>query len=372
MARQPDVVIIGGGAIGCSAAYYLRSEGLEVALVDKGPVAREASWASAGIIGPSSHPQGDPWFLQATRLSRQLYDDLNPVLFEETGRWMGYGGRGSMTLAMSPGEAAEAEADAERESAAGVALEVLTGSEARRREPALPENLEAVILHPEGRFLDARNYTATIARAAQLKGVKMRPGWPVTALLWDGSRVTGVRSGAERLGAGWVINASGAWAGILDPGLAAPIAPDHGQIMSVEGPAPGLRHTLHRWGSYGYITPRPDGRVVVGATHEEIGFRKQITPAGLSYLAGVVSKVLPGLRDQAMLDIWTGLRPATPDTLPIIGPDPRAAGGFLWAAGHSSSGIMQAPATAKVLTDLVLGRKPRIPLDRVGIERFLS
>ena len=109
MARQPDVVIIGGGAIGCSAAYYLRSEGLEVALVDKGPVAREASWASAGIIGPSSHPQGDPWFLQATRLSRQLYDDLNPVLFEETGRWMGYGGRGSMTLAMSPGEAAEAE-----------------------------------------------------------------------------------------------------------------------------------------------------------------------------------------------------------------------------------------------------------------------
>ena len=200
MAGQPDVVIIGGGAIGCSAAYYLRSEGLQVALVDKGPVAREASWASAGIIGPSSHPRGDPWFLQATRLSRQLYDDLNPVLFEETGRWMGYGGRGSMTLAMNPGEAAESTADAERESAAGVALEVLTGSEARRREPALPQNLEAVILHPEGRFLDARNYTATIARAAQLKGVKMRPGWPVTALLWDGARVTGVRSGPRAAG----------------------------------------------------------------------------------------------------------------------------------------------------------------------------
>ena len=111
---------------------------------------------------------------------------------------------------------------------------------------------------------------------------------------------------------------------------------------------------------------------MVGATHEEIGFRRQITPDGLSYLAGVVGKVLPGLRDQAMLDIWTGLRPATPDTLPIIGPDPRAAGGFLWAAGHSSSGIMQAPATAKVLVDLVLGRQSRIPLDRVGIERFLG
>ena len=372
MARQPEVVIIGGGAIGCSAAYYLRSEGLEVALVDKGPVGREASWASAGIIGPSTHPQGDPWFRQATRLSRQLFDELNGALFEDTGRRMGYGGRGSMTLAMSPGEAAEAAADAEREAMAGVSLEILTGSEARRREPALPEDLEAVILHPEGRFLDARNYTATVARAAQLKGVKMRPGWPVTALTRDGARVTGVRSGHERLGAGWVINAAGAWAGMLDGGLSAPITPDHGQIMSLEGPNLGLRHTLHRWGRYGYITPRPDGRVVVGATHEEIGFRRRITPQGLNYLAGVVSTVLPGIMEQAMLDIWTGLRPASPDTLPIVGPDPRASGGFLWAAGHSSSGIMQAPATAKVLVDLVLGRKPRIPLDKVGIERFLG
>ena len=372
MARQPDVVIVGGGAIGCSAAYYLRSEGLQVALVDKGPLAREASWASAGIIGPSSHPQGDPWFRQATLLSRQLYDQLNGALHEETGRRMGYGGRGSMTLAMSSGEADEAVADAEREAEAGVPVEILTGSEARRREPALPENLEAAILHPEGRFLDARNFTATIARAARLKGVEMRPGWPVTALTRDGARVTGVRSGHEQMGAGWVINAAGAWAGILDPGLAAPITPDHGQIMSLEGPAPGLRHTLHRWGRYGYITPRPDGRVVVGATHEEIGFRRQITPDGLNYLAGVVGTVLPGLMERAMLDIWTGLRPASPDALPIIGTDPRAAGGFLWAAGHSSSGIMQAPATAKVLVDLVLGREPRIPLHKVSIERFLG
>lgn len=372
MARQPDIVIVGGGAIGCSAAYYLRSEGLQVTLVDKGPVGREASWASAGIIGPATHPQGDPWFRQATLLSRQLFDRLDLALFEETGRRMGYGGRGSMTLAMSSAEAAEAAADAERETAAGVSLEVLTGSEARRREPALPESLEAVILHPEGRFLDARNYTATVARAAQLKGVTMRPGWPVTGLTREGGRVTGVRSGQERLGAGWVINAAGAWAGMLDSTFSAPITPDHGQILSLEGPALGLRHTLQRWGRYGYITPRPDGRVVVGATHEEIGFRRRITPEGLNYLAGVVSTVLPGIMEQAMLDIWTGLRPASPDTLPLIGPDPRASGGFLWAAGHSSSGIMQAPATAKVLVDLVLGRKPRIPLDKVGIERFLG
>ncbi len=372
MTECRDVVIIGGGAIGCTAAYYLRAEGLDVAIVDKGPVAREASWASAGIIGPARLPQGDPWFFQATILSRQLYDQLNPVLFEETGRWMGYGGQGTLTLALSPREAEAAKAYAENEIAAGVPLEVLTGSEARRREPTLPQNLVAAILNPERRFLDARNYTATIARAAQLKGVRIYPGRPVTAMVWDGARLRGVRSGPSQLLADWVINAAGAWAGSLDPRLTAPVVPDHGQIMSLEGPTPGLRHTLSRWDNYGYVTPRADGRVVVGATHEEVGFRKRITAEGLSYLAGVVGQVLPGLMDQAMLDIWSGLRPATPDSLPIIGPDPRVRSGYLWATGHSSSGMMQAPATAKVLTDLVLGRNPRIPLDKVAVERFLT
>ena len=371
MTEHCDVVIIGGGAIGCTAAYYLRSEGLDVALVDKGAVGREASWASAGIIGPSRHPQGNPWFFQATVLSRKLFDELNSVLFEETGRWMGYGGQGRMTLAMSSREAEEAKAYAEREIAAGVALEVLMGAEARRCEPTLPESLVAAILHPEGRFLDARNYTATVARAAQLKGVRICPGWPVTAMVWDGAKLTGVRSGHSRLLGDWVINASGAWAGCLDPKLTAPVVPDHGQIMSVDGPTPGLRHSLSRWDDYGYITPRSDGRVVVGATHEEVGFRKKITSEGLSYLSGVVRKVLPGLMDQAILDIWSGLRPASPDGLPIIGPDPRVRSGYLWSTGHSSSGMMQAPATGKVLTDLALGRKPRISIDSVGIDRFL-
>ncbi len=371
MTEHSEVVIVGGGAIGCTAAYYLRAEGLDVALVDKGPVAREASWASAGIIGPARLPQGDPWFFQATTLSRQLYDELDSALFEETGRWMGYGGQGAMTLALSPGEAEEARAQAEKEMAAGLPLEVLTGSEARRREPTLPRNLAAAILNPQRRFLDARNYTATIARAARLRGVRIYAGWPVTAMVWEGARLRGVRSGPRRLSADWVINAAGAWAGSLDARLTAPVVPDHGQILSLDGPTPGLRHTLSRWNTYGYITPRADGRVVVGATHEEVGFRKRITAEGLSYLAGVVRRVLPGLMDQAMLDIWSGLRPATPDGLPIIGPDPRVGGGYLWATGHSSSGMMQAPATGKVLTDLVLGRKPRIPLHNVGVERFL-
>ena len=142
--------------------------------------------------------------------------------------------------------------------------------------------------------------------------------------------------------------------------------------MSLHGPTSGLRHTLFRWNSYGYITPRIDGRVVVGATHEEIGFQKKVTASGLRYLVGIVKRVLPGIMDQPMIDIWSGLRPTTPDGLPIVGPDPRVKEGYLWAAGHSSSGMMQAPATGKVLTDLVLLRKPCIPIDKVKVDRFLQ
>lgn len=370
MNQHHDVIVVGGGAIGCSTAYFLRSEGLKVALVDKGEVGKEASWASAGIIGPGSLPEGEPWFLQATNLSKQLYDELNLTLFEQTGVWIGYGGQGTMILALSEKEADAAKIQAKQEIAGGLPVEILKGTEARQCESMLPDNLMAAILYPQSRFLDARNYTATIAKAAQGEGVTIRQGWPVTGMVWQGKQVVGVRSGPNQLLADWVINAAGTWAGHLDLKLTAPIIPDHGQIMSLQGPSTGLRHTLFRCNSYGYITPRIDGRMVVGATHEEIGFRKKLTASGLRYLVNIVQRVLPGLMDQPMIDIWSGLRPMTPDGLPIVGPDPRVKGGYLWAAGHSSSGMMQAPATAKVLTDLVLLKKPRIPINKVKIDRF--
>jgi glycine oxidase len=366
-----DAVVIGGGACGCTTAYFLREEGLNVALADKGRVGQEASWASAGMIGPMASPPRDPWFLRATTLSKALYDELNERLFEETGRRIGYGGEGALCIAQNGREAEEARLEMAVQKAGGVPVQMLTGEEARRREPALPERVVAAAWMPEGRFLDARNYTATVALAAQQKGVIVHEGWPVTGMVWEGDRVIGVRSGPSELHAGVVINAAGAWAGRLDPRLTHPVYPDHGQIMAVAGPPCGLRHNVWPTGIWGYATPRTDGRVVVGATHDDWGFQKKVTPEGVALLSEIVRYVLPCLQDRPILDVWSGLRPGTRDGMPTLGPDPRVGGGYLWAAGFAASGMMQAPAAAKMVADMAMGRQPRIPMDQVRMERYL-
>ena len=291
---------------------------------------------------------------------------------ELTGRSIGYGGAGSLLVARTEEELPAMRANSDLYRSAGVEAQLLDGAEARRREPALPEDVVGAALNPEGRHLDARAYTAATAAAAQVLGVEVYPGRPVTGLEWNGDRVAGVRTDSGSLHAEVVVNASGAWAGRIDGRLAHPVFPVHGQIMAVAAPPAGLRHNVSRAAGYGYATPRPDGRIVVGATHEAWGFAKRVTPEGLASLSDIVTSVLPVLASQPILDIWSGLRPGTIDSLPTIGPDPRAAGGFLWATGHYSSGMMQMPATALVVTDLALGRAPRLAIDQLTVERYLD
>ena len=366
-----DVLIVGAGACGATSAYFLSGEGLKTGLLDQGRAGREASWASAGMIGPRSSPPRDPWFLQATTTSRQLYDRLAVELPEQTGASFGYGGEGALLLARTGAELDLLDAAAWPPHPA-VPQRRLHAREAREREPALPGDVTGAMWSPEDRFLDARRYTATVLRAAVLRGVDLLEGVRVTGLEWDGDRVIGVRSADRGWHAGIVINTAGAWAGGIDPRLTHPVYPDHGQIMAVQGPPRGLRHNLSRVGAEGYATPRPDGRVIFGATHELWGYQKKITADGFAFLAATVDELLPALRDAPVLEIWSGLRPGTPDGLPTVGPDPRVRGGYLWGAGHASSGMQQMPATAQVLTDLALQRTPRLPIHQLAIQRYLA
>ena len=365
-----DVIIIGGGACGGTTSLFLRRAGVSVAVVDKSAIGTEASWASAGMIGGESCPQRDPWFLQATTLSRKLYDELDEQLFDLTGQHMGYGGQGHLLIARGDDDPKTLHERVDHQVNHGVEVHLLDGPEAREREPSLPDDVSIAAWTPGGRFLDARHYTATVVAAARQLGAEIYEGQAVNGLVWDADRVIGVRCGNDELHAGTVINAAGAWAGRIDPRLTHPVFPLHGQIMSVSVPPCGLRHNLSRADRWGYVTPRPDGRVLVGATHDEWGYQKKLTPEGLEYLGQIVVNVMPVLIGRPVLDIWSGLRPGTVDGLPTIGPDPRVSGGYLWAAGHSSSGIMQMPATAKVLVDLVQDQTPDPAIDQLRIERY--
>jgi len=370
-ARTYDVVVLGAGIIGATTAYFLCEEGLKVALLDKGPAGNEASWASAGMVQPSGSGKSESWPERSTLLSRSLYDDLDRRLFEETGSRIGYGGEGGLVIAFEDAEAEALSRLVKAQAGDDFPAQLLTAAEARKREPGLPERVAAAALLPGHRFLDARTFTSVVVQAARKKGATVREGFPVSGLAWDGKKVVGVVSGSEKLQAGLVVNAAGAWAGRVDARLPLPIAPVHGQILSLQGPRVGLRHNVQRLGAGGYITPRSDGRILAGATSDDFGYEKKVTPSGLRALAGVVRDVMPHVADHRVLDSWSGLRPGTPDGLPAIGPDPRVEGGFLWAAGHGGYGVMQAPATAKVVTDLVLKREPRLPVRALTPARLL-
>jgi len=370
MSKTYDVIIIGGGAIGCTTAFFLAKEGLKVAIFDKRQLAHEASWASAGMIGPSYAP-GIPWYQETTTLSKKLYDQLDTELFEITGRKMGYGGLGMITFATTDAEVHALRREVSHQNSHGLNTVLLSGQEAREQEPALPEDTLAAIWAKDNRYLDARTYTETIADASAKNGTDLFPGHPVFKLVRNNDEILGIQTPQGSFEAKVTINAAGAWAGQIDPQLTHPVHPLHGQIMALSAPQCGLRHNIMKAGTWGYATPRDDGRVLIGATEDEWGYQKKITPEGLTLLGVMTRTILPCLKNCEVLDVWSGLRPASPDGLPTIGPDPRLSGGYLWAAGHTASGMMQAPASAKVLTDLVLGRHPRIDISQVLMDRFL-
>jgi glycine oxidase len=371
-AKSFDAVVIGAGAIGSTTAYFLAAEGVKVCLVDKGPAGREASWASAGMIQPSGSARAGSWPSRAAFLSRRLYDELEPKLLEETGRRIGYGGEGGLILAFSDDEAATLSRLAKDTSGEDHPPELLQGAGLRKREPGLADEVVAALLLPAHRFLDARTYTSVVAEAARKRGAVVREESPVTGLLWEGRKVTGVQTASEKIAAGTVVNCAGAWAGRIDARLPLPIRPVHGQILALQGPKAGLRHNLQRLGAGGYATPRADGRVLVGATSEDFGYEKKVTPEGLRELATLVRELVPNLAEHRVLDHWSGLRPGSADGLPAIGPDPRTESGYLWAAGHGGYGMMQGPASARAVADLVLQRDPPMSLDAVRPARLLG
>ena len=367
--RSVDVAVVGAGAIGATTAWLLRAEGLSVALLDKGAAGREASWASAGMVQPYGSSKSESWSTRSALLSRKLYDDFEPRLFEETGRRIGYGGEGGLVLAFDDEEAEGLKRYAGR-GEEDHPTRFLDRADLRQRDPGLPEGVVGALLYSGHRYLDARTYTGGVLEAARKKGVDVKENAPAVAMLWDGDRVVGVKTKTEDVPAKTTIVAAGAWSGTVDLKLPMPLRPVHGQILAVEGPKGGLKHNLQRLGAGGYATPRADGRVVVGATSEDFGFEKRVTDDGRAALAAMVKALLPHL-EAKVLDTWSGLRPGSADGSPAVGPDPRVSSGFFWAAGHGGYGMMQGPATASVLVDLVLGRKPRIPIDGVRPARFV-
>ena len=341
-----DVVIVGGGVIGCAIARRAAKEGLSVVVVERGTPGMEASWAAAGMLSPLAEADRPGPFLDLLLAARETYPAYAAALREETGVDVAYADEGTLYAALREEDEAELEARWRWQSAAGLPVERLAEEEARRVEPALSPAVRAALRFPGDHQVDNRALAFALWSAASRAGAAFRLGLNAVRLLRDGGRAAGIAcAGGERIAAGAVVLAGGAWAGRLD-GLPRPlpVEPVHGQLLALEAEPPLFRHVVDT--PRCYLVPRASGRLIVGATVERTGDRKAVTPWGLRRLLDGAVEAAPALEHAPLAEAWSGLRPGTPDGFPILGPDPDLPN-LVYAAGHYRNGILLAPLTGE-------------------------
>jgi len=363
-----NVIVVGGGVIGCATAYYLACEGVDVAVLERNEVSGEASGAAAGILASlSDHGERPVFFTRLLDESLRLFDELLPVL-AETGIDVRQRSAGILDLAVSDDEVAGLKQLFERRKGQP-GVRWLDGAEARRLEPGISPKTVAAILTPNARYLDPQRLTQAIAAAARRAGATVREHEPVTRLLRRGDRLRGAQTPNGTFEAGEIVIAGGPWTMRLANRLGAriPVRPVRGQMMSLEGPPDALGHIVS--GLHAFALPREDGQTYVGATVEEAGYRKRTTASGLRGLRTGVAALVPSLAGAKQRRAWAGLRPATPDELPIMGRLPGWRNAWV-SSGHFRSGIMLAPVSGQLLARAIItGREDALPLE-LSPERF--
>jgi glycine oxidase len=363
--RAPDVVIVGGGVMGCATAYYLAAAGVRVTLLEQhrigGPPS--ASGASAAIV--EALAGSPPPLARQAQLSRRLLADLAPQLLDATGIDVEYARLGTMRLAFTEEEAAALRGQvAALYAEVGEASEWLDPAAIRTLEPATPERVRGALYVPSSNGLYAPKYVRALAAGAAARGAAVLQGVCVTGFAVQGSRVTAVQTTEGSIAAGQVLLAAGAWTGIVSRwlGRPLPVGPERGQIMAL-APAPGrprVAHVLH--GPGGYIIPKANGTACVGATHELVGFDARVTASGLKFLADLAFRLAPGLESATLKHVWMGFRPVLlRDGLPAVGRLPGLENAYV-AAGHGAIGLTVSAAVGSTLAQLMRGEEPDVSL----------
>jgi glycine oxidase len=363
----PDVIVVGGGVIGTAIAYRLALEGARVTVFDHSAPG-QASAASAGMIAPGADAGLGP-LDQLAAESARLYPALCAELLERTGIDAGLRQSDLLLTAWTEGEERELRGRRDRLGRARVQAGWLDGESLRDLEPALAAGVRCGLHVPGQHQVDPPALLNGLRRAAADLGAILR-GEAVLGLERQGERVVGVRGATASLGAEEVVIAGGAWSGSFSADLRQPlpVRPVRGQMVALR-PATSLLKTIC-FSSRAYLLRKAEGWIYVGATEEESGFDAGVTASGVrDLLAGAVA-LFPLLEHAAFSHARSGLRPATPDGLPLVG---RVAGwsGITLATGHFREGVLLAPITAELVADLVRRRRPRLSIDALDPARFL-
>jgi len=350
-----DVIIIGGGIIGLSLSIALRKRGATVLIVERGEPGREASHAAGGMLVDSPFETAPALQLLATASAR-MYPEFAYELEAESGMKVDLRDYG--TILFPPDE------HLHHPQFTGSPL---SSADLAELEPELAiPNRPAFFL--KERCVDPRALTAAALQAAKNRGVDFRTGDAVQSIMQSAGRVCGVARTKVAHRGSKVVNCAGAWAGDISP-HAFPTRPVKGQMLCLAMPSRTLlKHVVRS--PQAYLIPRSDGRLLVGATLEEAGFDKRTDSDTMQRFHKAAIALVPKLADARILEDWAGLRPGTPDGLPILGET--ATPGYYVATGHFRDGILLAPITAEVMAALIEGRKPEFDLTPFSPSRFPS
>ena len=376
-----DVIIVGGGLIGSSIAFELSTEKLRVLLLDRQEPGREASWAAAGMLAPGPDSSDATALVPLGIESLRLYPEFVAAIEKASVNSTDFTRTGTFEVFRGPRAEAQRDAMVAEFRRLAIGAEAISLNDARKHEPSLATHEGAIAWLPDEATIDPRLLIESVLAAARQSGAEIRANCAVNALLYEREACAGVIAGGQKIAAKQVIIAAGSFCSTINDAAHeansqrttqlrqyAPVHPVRGQMLALRSATVRLKKVLRS--EYGYLVPRRDGRIIAGSTLENAGFAKQVTPQGVRQILDAALDLAPALIDAKIVDEWSGLRPGTPDLLPIIGPTDIT--GLWLATGHYRNGILLAPATAKIMRDWIVTGKSNFNAESFSPLRFTT
>jgi len=362
-----DAIVVGGGIIGGAIAFELARRNVGVLLLDSQSPGQEASWAAAGMLAPPPDSADAIPLVPLGRASLEIYPEFIAAIEEISGEKTGFRPYGAMEVLFGN--------DADRKLSTliavhhglGLPAEVLRIDEAFELEPHLNRDLGAAALLRSEASVDNRALRRAVLRAAEASGAEIRSGCPVESVLQAAKRCTGVIAAGERIEGTSIVIAAGCFSARIE-GVSqyAPVRPVRGQMVALNSERVEIGHVLRS--EHGYIVPRGGGICLAGSTLENVGFEKRVTPDGLGKILAAALEIAPDLADASIIETWCGLRPDTPDHLPVLGPTDIE--GLVMATGHFRNGILLTPITSRLIADWITDQRTIVSWDAFSPMRF--
>jgi glycine oxidase len=365
---QPDVVILGGGIIGCALAEELARRGQAVQILERGRVGAEASSAAAGILAAQMDIPAAGAFFELCQAARRVYPAWIRRVERRSGISVDFHVDSILYLALTAAEDRRMGLQAKWQRAKGLRVERWSAAEVRRHEPAVDGPIRSGYAFPTEAQVDNVRLMTALRGACQRAGVTVREGVSVRQLVIRNGGVREVSTNQGTIRAPVIVNCLGSWANLGGRfPVRLPIEPARGQILVFQG-SPGL-YRRAVMSSRAYLVQRRDGRVITGSTIERAGFEKALTLKGMHDILCGAKRLSSAIADCSFVEAWAGFRPLTaPDQLPILGATP--VDGLYVATGHFRHGILLAPITATSMSDVILNGKSAIDLAPFSPDRF--